>query len=252
MNITRPYQEGFYQLSRRVRDPNSRSFKAEKIRWVLQTNASQLNEAVCVDVGASSGLVASQLSSLFQHIVGVDYDQQGLLAAMPQTRQRVDLLRGDGMCLPFASASVDVVICAQVYEHVAEDTRLFNEIYRILRPGGLVFFSGPNWLFPIEPHYFLPFLHWLPPEWADRYLQLTQLGDSYYERSRSYWDLRNQLQAFIITDVTADVLQFLVEQKPHSLAQKLLQKLLQIIPANTWKMLSPFFPNFNWLLQKPA
>ncbi len=63
---------------------------------------------------------------------------------------------------PLEDESCDLVICAQVYEHVPDDRRLAEEVYRVLKPGGVVFFSGPNWLFPIEGHYHLPFLHWLP------------------------------------------------------------------------------------------
>jgi SAM-dependent methyltransferase len=246
MNISRPYQERFYSLSQPVRDALSRSRKAQKIYWLLETKANlSLRDSLCVDVGASSGLVASHLVPLFRHVVGLDYDEIGLLAAPLEVRQQVALLRGDGMAMPFASGSVDVVICAQVYEHVPDDGQLFAEIYRILRPGGLVFFSGPNWLFPIEPHYFLPFLHWLPSQWAARYLRSVRLGDSYYERSRHYWDLRRVLQNFIIEDVTLDVLQQFFATKPGK------GWIIQILPKWIWRLLLPLFPNFNWLLRKP-
>jgi len=40
--------------------------------------------------------------------------------------------------------SFDVVICHRVMEHVLDDAKGFSELYRILRPGGLVSFSVPQ------------------------------------------------------------------------------------------------------------
>lgn len=38
--------------------------------------------------------------------------------------------------IPFRSGSFDVVICNHVMEHVADDLRCMQEIYRVLKPGG--------------------------------------------------------------------------------------------------------------------
>ena len=204
----RGYQTEFYTLCEGVRDPAVRQRKAEKIRWALQKYAKRsLASAICLDVGCSSGLMTVALAPLFAQTLGLDYDTVALATIDDADRQPVAYMRGDAMGLPFGDHSVDVVICAQVYEHVPDAERLFAEIERVLRPGGFVFFSGPNWLFPLEPHYFLPFLHWLPEVWADRYLQVTGLGDHYYERLRHLWDLRRLLNKFVIEDISLDLLQ---------------------------------------------
>jgi SAM-dependent methyltransferase len=150
------------------------------------------------------------------------------------------------MALPLADESVAFVVCAQVYEHVPSDVQLFAEIHRVLRPDGIVFFSGPNWLFPVEPHYFLPFLHWLPRPWADAYLRMTGKGNHFYERSRHIWGLRRVLRRFRIRDVTVEVLQqFHLQGASNPLA-----RCLSRVPAAAWRILVPLFPNFNWLLTK--
>jgi SAM-dependent methyltransferase len=46
----------------------------------------------------------------------------------------------DGMNLPFADASVDVVFCKQVLEHVERPDELIPDVARVLRPGGV--FAG--------------------------------------------------------------------------------------------------------------
>jgi SAM-dependent methyltransferase len=200
-----------------------------------------------LDVGCSSGAATAALAPYFAQTLGVEYDPLALQNVDWESQPPVQYLRGDAMSLPLGNESVDVVICAQVYEHVPDDERLVAEIYRVLKPGGLVFFSGPNWLFPIEPHYFLPFLHWLPEAWADRYLKVFRKGDHYYERSRSPRGLRRLLRAFVIRDVTVDLLADQTElMMPARLAPW-----LRWVPRFFWTWLLPVLPNFNWLLSKP-
>ena len=243
----RGYQEDFYNLSRRVRDPVSRHRQGEKIAWALTHHAGQaLSTAVCLDLGCSSGVIASVLAPLFRATIGLDYDATALTAAEPITHLQVRLVRGDGMRLPFADGSVNVVICAQVYEHVPNAASLFREIHRVLAPNGTVFFSGPNWLFPLEPHYSLPFLHWLPGKLADRYLQLTGKGSHYYERLSHKWKLRRMMRQFAIRDITADVL-----QNAYTPPVPALESIIQMVPVWLWRSLAPFFPGFNWILYKP-
>jgi 2-polyprenyl-3-methyl-5-hydroxy-6-metoxy-1,4-benzoquinol methylase len=151
------------------------------------------------------------------------------------------------MYLPLGDNAVDVIICAQVYEHVPNAEMMIKEMDRVLVPDGMIFFSGPNWLFPIEPHYFLPFLHWLPEWLADRYLQLAGKGNHYYERLYHLWELRKLMGCFAIHDITVEVMQ-------HSYLGKtrVLRRIVEVVPKRVWKALLPFFPNYNWILYKPS
>ena len=244
----RGYQSDFFALSEPVRDPMRRQQKAEKIRWVLTHFAPfDLANARCLDVGCSSGMMTAALAPLFRHTYGLDFDTLALASIQPEHRAGATFLRGDAMGMPLPDASIDVVICAQVYEHVPDDTRLFPEIHRVLAPGGIVFFSGPNWLFPIEPHYFLPFLHWLPSRYAGAYLRLMGMGSSYYERSRTLWGLRRLFADFEILDVTRPLLQTNFLSRSPGLRQQLLA-----MPEAAWQGILPLLPNFNWVLRKPG
>jgi SAM-dependent methyltransferase len=50
---------------------------------------------------------------------------------------------GDVSAAPFADASVGTVLCLETLEHVFEVRRAFDEIHRILAPGGLLVASTP-------------------------------------------------------------------------------------------------------------
>ena len=69
---------------------------------------------------------------------------------------------GDAKSLPFPDKSFDIVFSNSVLEHVGdfEQQKLMaNEIRRV---GKRYFVQVPNKHFPIEPHYFIPFLQYLP------------------------------------------------------------------------------------------
>ncbi|MBV8837740.1 MAG: class I SAM-dependent methyltransferase [Alphaproteobacteria bacterium] len=49
-----------------------------------------------------------------------------------------------------------------VLEHVADIDKVTKEIARVTAPGGFGFHVYPGQLRPIEPHLFMPLVHWLP------------------------------------------------------------------------------------------
>lgn len=53
-------------------------------------------------------------------------------------------LDGEDARLPFDSASVDLVICTEVLEHLVMGTPLVQEIGRVLKPSGTAIISVPN------------------------------------------------------------------------------------------------------------
>ena len=67
----------------------------------------------------------------------------------------------DITALKTADGSFDVVICHRIMEHVLDDESAFAELYRVLRPGGVLSFSVPQaphqaqtaeWCVPDETH----------------------------------------------------------------------------------------------------
>ena len=73
-------------------------------------------------------------------VVGLDLDAAAI-ARHPQLRHRVI---GNGQQLPFESNSFDLITANMVVEHVAEPTKLFLEMTRVLAPGGRIVVHTPN------------------------------------------------------------------------------------------------------------
>ncbi len=72
---------------------------------------------------------------------------------------------GDVMAMPFAEVSWDSIICLAVLEHVPRPWDAFQEMYRVLKPGGTVFISVP----------FLSPYHAMPGYYGD-YFRFTEDG----------------------------------------------------------------------------
>ncbi len=241
----RGYQAGFFNLFPSVHDQKSRLRKAEKIAYALKIANYPLASSICLDAGCSSGIITSALAPLFAKMIGLDFDVIALANIVPSATRSVLFIQGDLMSLPLSDNAVDVVICAQVYEHVPDDQVMMDEIYRILKPGGIVFLSGPNKLFPIELHYAMPFLHWLPSRIPDGYVRLLGRGDHYYEHSRSLWGLRKLVSRFEVCDITVDLL-----LTPYLIRSSFILRMIKLVPRVIWTFFEPVFPNFNFILRK--
>lgn len=101
--------------------------------------------------------------------VGID-DASFLESRYPGLTYR----RANGMDLPFAADSFDVVHSSAVVEHVgneANQRRFIEELARVSRR--VVFITTPNRWFPVEFHTVLPLVHWLPKQKFRRLLRNT-------------------------------------------------------------------------------
>lgn len=80
-------------------------------------------------------------------------------------------LRADGLSLPFADDSFDMVFCSAVIEHVGSRERQARLVSECLRVAPRLFITTPNRGCLIELHTGLPFLHWMPLSWYRRILR---------------------------------------------------------------------------------
>lgn len=69
---------------------------------------------------------------------------------------------GDARKLPFPEKSFDIVFSNSVLEHIGDYKQQKLAAKEIRRVGKKYFVQVPNKNFPIEPHYFIPFLQFLP------------------------------------------------------------------------------------------
>ena len=86
--------------------------------------------------GKGSGL---NLKGTCEHVVGYDIDEDVL------SNKEVDqAIQGDVSDLDLPSDSFDLVVCAWLMEHVSDPERSFEELTRVLKPGGRLLLVTPN------------------------------------------------------------------------------------------------------------
>ena len=96
-----------------------------------------------LDLGCGAGRFVAALRDAGAEPVGVELAE----AALERARANVPgadfrLLTDDGS-LPLDHASVDLVWCSEVLEHVADTAHLLLEVRRVLRPGGRLLVTVP-------------------------------------------------------------------------------------------------------------
>ena len=242
----RSYSQAFGNAIAPLADPTHRRHKAAKINAVLEKEGKSSDNALMyLDIGCSFGIILDALAQGNSFGVGIDIDQY----LLGTNSNRTAFALTDAENLPFPPGIFDVVICNHVYEHTDNPEFMMSEINRVLKTDGVCYFAGPNKYEPIEPHYGLPFLSWLPTRLADLYMKLAGEGNQYAERPFSIRRIQKLLQDFEITDYTEIVVTNPVDYcatdvlQPNSLKQTAAKALIRTMPF--------FFPGFIYILRKP-
>lgn len=243
------YQDNLLDKSPILMDADYKRLKVEKMLAVLSA-AGMLGQSdgVAVDVGCSVGFFCRALAPQFGQVYGLDIDANAIARARDGAPANVNFQVADSMNLPFADDEVDLVVCNHVYEHVPDAARLFDEIYRILKPGAACYLGAASRLTVVEPHYHLPFLSWLPKSIAHRYMRLFGKGTEYYENLRTYWGLRQLIRKFELHDYTLRI----VQSPDQFCARDLIPAggFVSRIPMFLWRWAYPLLPSYIFILRK--
>lgn len=98
-----------------------------------------------LDVACGEGYGTHLISERAKSVVGVDLDPETIEhAKVKYTQANVSFEMGDVLSLPLQDDCVDVVVCFETIEHVADHTGLMMEFKRVLRPDGLLLLSSPD------------------------------------------------------------------------------------------------------------
>lgn len=103
-----------------------------------------------VDVGCGPGTDLGRLADAVQAgglVVGVDRDARMLAEAGRRLADRpaIDLRAGDAHALPVDDTSMDRARIDRVLMHVEDPATVLAEVRRVLRPGGVLGMTEPDW-----------------------------------------------------------------------------------------------------------
>jgi SAM-dependent methyltransferase len=116
-------------------------------------NAYLTPKSVVLDVGAGAGIVeAMHFRGQVAQICGVDLD-----ARVEKNYNLDEGKLADAEKIPYNNCTFDVVFADNVMEHLDSPAVVFKEIYRVLKPGGVLLFKTPN-----RSHYMPLIARWTP------------------------------------------------------------------------------------------
>ncbi len=188
---------------------------AKQIERVLQKHAgaTMLKQAHVLDMGCSRGYITEFLSHFVGTIIGIDSDQEAIFFAKKNFKKsNLNFRNISAEKTVFPNESFDIVVCNQVYMYFKNPKKLFKEIHRVLKPGGICFLGAVN--------------------------KYSRTAFTHAEYSyKSWWELRKDCLDFQITSYAG----FVIKRK---------YAYLQWFPDWILYLLEPFLPNFLWILER--
>lgn len=112
---------------------------SQRVRDLLETYQPIADDARVIEVGSGAhGLIFYFGARLG---VGVDPLAVSYRSLFPVWQSRAATVAAAGERLPFANNSFDVVLCDNVVDHAESPLQIVAELVRILKPGGLLYFT---------------------------------------------------------------------------------------------------------------
>jgi 2-polyprenyl-6-hydroxyphenyl methylase/3-demethylubiquinone-9 3-methyltransferase len=99
-----------------------------------------------LDIGCGGGFVSESLSLAGFRVTGLDASMSSLVQARAHAEgvTEVRYIQGSAYALPFPDGSFDGVVISDVLEHLNDLNIVASEIFRVLRPGGVMVFDTIN------------------------------------------------------------------------------------------------------------
>ena len=103
-----------------------------------------LTRRAVVDYGCGLGYsYQRQLVAAIQHYVGADASGMAIADARRKGLEAVQIDPNTG-AVPLPSASFDSAVCSEVFEHLFDPLSAAKELQRLLKPGGILIATVPN------------------------------------------------------------------------------------------------------------
>ena len=95
-----------------------------------------------LEIGASRPERTKSLAKLCKSLIGVELMPE----RTPVNSDNITYVTGDWQVLSsvLKPQSIDVAVSSHVIEHVPDDLKAINELYKVLKPGGVALLNTPN------------------------------------------------------------------------------------------------------------
>jgi SAM-dependent methyltransferase len=112
---------------------------SRRVRELLETFQPIEADARVIEVGSGAHGLIFHFGA--QHGIGVDPLAVSYKSFFPRWQNCAPTVAAVGESLPFQDRSFDVVLCDNVVDHAESPSGIVRELVRILKPGGLLYFT---------------------------------------------------------------------------------------------------------------
>ncbi|MBN9283970.1 MULTISPECIES: class I SAM-dependent methyltransferase [Flavobacterium] len=127
-----PY--GYGTQRNNVLSPSTLSLERHRLLWLYLKNETDFFTAPKKVLHFAP---EQAFYKLFRNQKNLEYTTTDLLSPLAD-------VKADICNLPFADNSYDLILCNHVLEHIPDDTKAMQELYRVLKPGGMGIFQIPQ------------------------------------------------------------------------------------------------------------
>ncbi|WP_024772792.1 class I SAM-dependent methyltransferase [Aquimarina macrocephali] len=127
-----PY--GYGKQRDNVLSPSTLSLERHRLLWLFLTNET---EFFTTPTKVLHFAPEQAFYKRFRNLKHLDYTTTDLNSPLAD-------VKADICNLPFADSEYDVIFCNHVLEHIPDDTTAMQEIFRVLKPGGMAILQIPQ------------------------------------------------------------------------------------------------------------
>jgi len=127
-----PY--GYGTQRNNVLSPSTLSLERHRLLWLYLQNETDFFSA---EKKILHFAPEQAFLKRFRQLKNLDYTTTDLLSPIAD-------VKADICDLPFENNSYDIILCNHVLEHIPDDTKAMQELYRVLKPGGYGIFQIPQ------------------------------------------------------------------------------------------------------------
>jgi SAM-dependent methyltransferase len=122
-------------------------------QWVSSVLSGQdLESKSVLEIGCGRGFFAASIRQAYnpRHVFGCDFSAEAISIAQARFDDLPNIIwqQEDIENISFKDASFDTVISCETIEHIAHPGKGLSELYRVLKPGGRLFLTCPNYFNP--------------------------------------------------------------------------------------------------------
>jgi SAM-dependent methyltransferase len=128
---------GYEKQRDNVLSPSTLSLERHRLLWLYLKNETDFFSETTERKSVLHFAPEQCFLKRFRALKNIDYTTTDLLSPIAD-------VKADICDLPFKNDSYDVILCNHVLEHIPDDTKALQELYRVLKPGGYGIFQIPQ------------------------------------------------------------------------------------------------------------